>query len=297
MFNDFFLQASIDFLLGNVTALVFEEFEATMMTKDPAVSMQNMRQQAIELSQKRVIADESEELVGGWTMLTPRTPDTIRGPELEEVILLLTNTALYLCRFDWDLDKVSSFERVDLAHVRRIRFGTYITSTISPTQTDEMRNVGLVVEYQPGETDITRVNTRSLSSSVPSSPSSPEAPTAAVSGIANFLSRRPAAPPPPPTRKIALKALHSQDSLAGGRGKQQEEEPGAVTQMSEFQQVVVIASEIERLAIKNQPRLEGKTPEEANLLQKGDIISLAEAKKNTTILEQLGHRVKKLVWA
>jgi hypothetical protein len=249
MFNDFFLQASIDFLLGNVTALVFEEFEATMMTKDPAVSMQNMRQQAIELSQKRVIADESEELVGGWTMLTPRTPDTIR------------------------------------------------TSTISPTQTDEMRNVGLVVEYQPGETDITRVNTRSLSSSVPSSPSSPEAPTAAVSGIANFLSRRPAAPPPPPTRKIALKALHSQDSLAGGRGKQQEEEPGAVTQMSEFQQVVVIASEIERLAIKNQPRLEGKTPEEANLLQKGDIISLAEAKKNTTILEQLGHRVKKLVWA
>jgi hypothetical protein len=274
MFNDFFLQASIDFLLGNVTALVFEEFEATMMTKDPAVSMQNMRQQAIELSQKRVIADESEELVGGWTMLTPRTPDTIRGPELEEVVLLLTNTALYLCRFDWDLDKVSSFERVDLAHVRRIRFGTYITSTISPTQTDEMRNVGLVVEYQPGE-----------------------APTAAVSGIANFLSRRPAAPPPPPTRKIALKALHSQDSLAGGRGKQQEEEPGAVTQMSEFQQVVVIASEIERLAIKNQPRLEGKTPEEANLLQKGDIISLAEAKKNTTILEQLGHRVKKLVWA
>ena len=87
MFNDFFLQASIDFLLGNVTSLVFEEFEATMMTKDPAVSMQNMRQQAIELCQKRVIADEAEEFIGGWALLTPSAPDTVRSASFEEAVL------------------------------------------------------------------------------------------------------------------------------------------------------------------------------------------------------------------
>ena len=136
MFNDFFLQTTIDFLLGNVTSLVFEEFEANMMTKDPAVSMQNMRQQAIELCQKRVVADEAEEFIGGWTFLSPTTPDTIRAAVFEEVVLLLTDAALYLCRFDWNLDKVSSFERVDLAHVQKIKFGTYITSTISAAQID-----------------------------------------------------------------------------------------------------------------------------------------------------------------
>ncbi|KAL2127260.1 hypothetical protein VTI74DRAFT_11009 [Chaetomium olivicolor] len=306
MFNDFFLQASIDFLLGNVTSLVFEEFEATMMTKDPAVSMQNMRQQAIELCQKRVIADEAEEFIGGWTLLTPRVPDTVRSASLEEAVLLLTDVALYLCRFDWNLDKVSSFERVDLAHIQKIKLGTYITSTISPAQVDEMRNVGLVIEYKPGATDITRVNTRSLSSmsNTPKShgsdeaveqdaeSSSPAAP--ATSGIAGFLSRRPQTTAP---RKIALKALHSQTSAADPMAKNKQDEPGAITRLTEIQQVVLIASEIERLAIQNQPRLAGKKPEEANIIEKGDIISLAEAKKNTTLLEQLGHSIKKLVWA
>jgi hypothetical protein len=305
MFNDFFLQASIDFLLGNVTSLVFEEFEATMMTKDPAVSMQNMRQQAIELCQKRVIADEAEEFIGGWTMLTPHVPDTVRSASMEEAVLLLTDVALYLCRFDWNLDKVSSFERVDLAHIQKIKFGTYITSTISPAQTDDMRNVGLVIEYQPGLTDITRVNTRSLSSmsGTPKAHGSDEAakedsesaPAAASSGIAGFLSRRPQSTPPP--RKIALKALHSQTSAADPMARSKQDEPGAITRLTEIQQVVVISAEIERLAIQNQPRLAGKNPEEASLIEKGDIISLAEAKKNTTFFDQLGHSIKKLVWA
>lgn len=311
MFNDFFLQASIDFLLGNVTSLVFEEFEATMMTKDPAVSMQNMRQQAIELCQKRVIADEDEEFISGWTLLTPQVPDTVRSASLEEAVLLLTDVALYLCRFDWNLDKVSSFERVDLAHVQKIKFGTYITSTISPTQTDDMRNVGLVIEYKPGLTDVTRVNTRSLSSmsGTPKphggsdeaakqdaeSASAAAAPAATGGGIAGFLSRRPQTTAP---RRIALKALHSQTSAADPLARaNKQDEPGAITRLTEIQQVVLIAAEIERLAIQNQPRMAGKDPEEANLIEKGDIISLAEARKNTTLLEQLGHSIKKLVWA
>ncbi|KAL2160604.1 hypothetical protein VTH06DRAFT_1292 [Thermothelomyces fergusii] len=316
MFNDFFLQASIDFLLGNVTSLVFEEFEATMMTKDPAVSMQNMRQQAIELCQKRIVADEDEEFVGGWTLLTPHVPDTVRSASMEEAVLLLTDVALYLCRFDWNLDKVSSFERVDLAHVHKIKVGTYITSTISPAQTDDARNVGLVIEYRPGLTDITRVNTRSLSSmssstarargpegkgegegkvreSAAAAQDAGSAP--AVSGLAGLLGRRPQTPAP---RKIALKALYSQTSAADPAARaRQEEEPGAVTRLSEMQQVLLIAAEIERLAIRNQPRLAGKSAEAAGLVEKGDIISLEEAKKNTTLLEQLGHSIKKLVWA
>ncbi|KAK4203268.1 putative recessive suppressor of secretory defect [Triangularia verruculosa] len=298
MFNDFFLQASIDFLLGNVTSLVFEEFEANMMTKDPAVSMQNMRQSAIELCQKRVIEDEGEEFIGGWAFLTPSSPDTVRSAAFEEAVLLLTDTALYLCRFDWNLDKVSSFERVDLAHVTKIRFGTYITSTISPAQVDELRNVGLVIEYKPGSTDVTRVNTRSLSSM---SDHPKPANDNVLSNVAGFFSgKAPAAVTP--TRKIALKALYSQTSAAVGNGMVKvgggEEE---ISRLTEIQQVVVIAAEIERLAMLNQPRevkgKKGDGEEEGHLIEKGDIISVAEARKNTTLLDQLGHSIKKLVWA
>jgi len=296
MFNDFFLQTTIDFLLGNVTALVFEEFEANMMTKDPAVSMQNMRQQAIDMCQKRVVADDTEEFVGGWTFLTPTAPDTIRTASLEEAVLLLTDVALYLCRFDWNLDKISSFERVDLAHIKKIKFGTYITSTISSAQIDEMRNVGLVIEYKPGSTDITRVNTRSLSS-MSGTPKAQEA-----TGFASFLSRAGRAQnvTEPPPRRIALKALYGRSSVANqiaDEGDDKKDEPGAIIRLSEVQEVVLAASEIDRLAIQNQPRQAGSKPGDVTLVEKGDIISLAEARKNTTLLEQLGHSIKKLVWA
>ncbi|KAM7223276.1 SacI homology domain containing protein [Rhypophila decipiens] len=334
MFNDFFLQTTIDFLLGNVTSLVFEEFEANMMTKDPSVSMMKMREQAIELCQKRVIADESEELMGGWTLLTPTTPDTIRSASFEEVVLLLTDVALYLCRFDWNLDKVSSFERVELAHVQKIKFGTYITSTISPAQVDEDRNVGLLIEYRPGSADVMRINTRSLSSSwgsksqaaaeqeaveadkadkdTPADPPQDEAKKSAPSaqqqpptGITGFLTRRGVLPqPPPPSRKIALKALHSRTSAADRVLADGGDESGApIKRLTEIQEVVVIASDIERLAVKKQPALldDGKggkkTPGEVNLIEKGEIISLADAKRNTSVLEQLGHSIKKMVWA
>ncbi|KAH8893431.1 hypothetical protein GQ53DRAFT_718170 [Thozetella sp. PMI_491] len=313
MFNDFFLQTTIDFLLGNVTSLVFEEFEADMMTKDPAVSMQKMREQAIELCHKRVVADESEEFIGGWTLLTPLLPDTIKGQPFEEAVFLLTDAALYLCRFDWNLDKLSSFERVDLAHIQKIRFGTYITSTISPVHIDEMRNVGLVVEYQPGRNDVTRINTRSLSSFsgslLPNKDPGKNAPSAAppagegsdtkpvAAGLASLFTR-PAAPVVP-TRKIALKAPYSQTSQADPniKGNAAADPAGSTTRLREIQQVVVIAAEIERLAAKSQPRLASKAPDEIGLIEKGDIISLAEAKRNTGLLEQLGHSIKKMVWA
>jgi hypothetical protein len=291
--------------------------------------MANMREQAIELSQKRVIADESEEFIGGWTFLTPHVPDTVRAAALEEAVLLLTDRALYLCRFDWNLDKVSSFERVDLAHIRKIKFGTYITSTMSAAQVDDMRNVGLVIEYKPGNTDITRVNTRSISSMAstpkPHNPDGTAAPAedtniqqqqqqssqpgtaaSALTNIAGFLTRKPQVIPP---RKIALKALYSQTSIADPAAvattaatKSAQHHPGATTRLTEIQQVVVIAAEIERLALASRkPRFatekNKKSNETAGLIEKGDIISLAEAKRNTGLLEQLGHSIKKFVWA
>ncbi|KAI0885690.1 SacI homology domain-containing protein [Annulohypoxylon maeteangense] len=298
MVNDYFSQAAIDFFLGNVSSMVFDEFEATMMSKDPGVSMSKMREQAIETSQKIVIEDDKEDFIGGWTLLSPNTSDTIKTSMFEEVVLLLTDTALYLCRFDWKLDKVSSFERVDLAHVVSIKVGTYITSAISPAETDESRNIGLVITYEPGKFDIKRTNTRSLSSTSGQSDQisgkdifgEPTKAPAAVSGILNqailnAIAGKPQSQSHPP-RKIALKALYSRTAVS---------ETKDVKKMTENEQINVIATEIERLVFLSQP-IPGDS-ERKSIVEKGDIISLAEAKKSTGILEQWGHSIKKLVWA
>lgn len=287
MVNDYFSQAAIDFLLGNVTGKVFDEFEANMMTKDPAVSVTRMRDRAIELCQKRVIANAKEEVHGGWVLVSPNNANVVKSWPMEEVVLLLTDVALYLCRFDWDLDKVSSFERINLENVTGIKFGTYISSTVSAAQMDELRNVGFLLSYQPGKSDIKRTNTRTMSSQqslviAPATDAATDGNTKRQSGIASFFTARPKGPT---VREFAFKATYTDSSTARKPGPKQ----------TEIQQVVTICSEIERLVLESQSRKDGE--ESKSIIEKGDVISLDSAKRDTGLLEQLGHSIKKLVWA
>lgn len=285
MVNDYFSQAAIDFLLGNVNGKVFEEFEADMMTKDPAMSIAKMREQAIELCQKRVVADEKEEFLGGWALLTPNISNTIKALPMEEVVLLLTDAALYLCRFDWNMDKVSSFERVNLANVVGIKLGTYITSTISPSHTDPSRNVGFVVTYQPGKSDFKRTNTRTLSSRGDLAPTR-DAEADRGDHPLSIVGLFGVSPRGPPLCRLAFKAPYVDSSMSISGSPRQ----------TEVQQVSTICAEIERLTLECRLLPHGDE-EKTELIEKGDIISLEEARKNTSLFEQLGHSIKKLVWA
>jgi hypothetical protein len=282
--NDYFSQATIDFLLGNVTSMVFEDFESNLMSGDPAVSVRKVRQQAIEVSQRLVVADDKEELIGGWALLTPHEPNTIKSTPFEESVLLLTDAALYSCRFDWNMEKVSSFERVELQHVLGIRYGTYVTSTLSASQADEERNVGFLVTYKAGANDITRVNTRSLSTSRSREGSDLLEGTsvAAPLSLPGILGGK----PPSSNRILAFKALPARSAVA---------EKQDVPTMSEIEQVKHICAEIERISQVWQVTDAGA--EKRKIVESGDIISLAEARRSTGLLEQLGHSLKKLVWA
>jgi hypothetical protein len=275
--------------VGNVTSLVFEDFEANMMSGDPAVSMQNMRQQAIDVSQKLVIADQHEEFVAGWTLLTPHEPNTIKSTPFEEAVLLLTDSALYATRFDWNIEKVISFERIDLQHVVGINYGTYITSTLSASQTDEQRNVGFVITSVPGSDDVTRVNTRSLSSQVHPPPDEADllAGTSIITspsatGFAGLIGR----PVAPPNRILAWKALPSKSAVSVGNDG---------PRLSEIETTKSICLEIERMVRLGKVAEAGA--EIPSIVATGDIISLSEARRSTGLFEQLGHGLKKMIWA
>lgn len=270
--NDFFLQTSIDFLVGNVTSAVFDEFEQNMMSRDPGVDVDKIREGAIDLSQKLVIENEREEFILGWTVLFPRHPNTMKSMPFEESVLLLTDAALYACRFDWNLEKVSSFERVSLNHVIHIRLGTYITSTLSSNEANEARNVGFVITFEAGMDDIARVNTRSLSTSMEQS--DPKTPVAGGT------------PMTPSSRILAAKVLPARSAVVEGSD---------TPRLSELEQVRTICGEIERLVLKGRPTDAGA--ENKSIIEEKDVIGLSDAKKSTGFMEQLGYSIKKMVWA
>ncbi|MCJ1284814.1 hypothetical protein MMC26_004151 [Xylographa opegraphella] len=342
--NDYFSQAVIDFLLGKVTDRVFSDFEADMMSGDPAMSMRKVRQSAIDTSSKIVIADQDEDFLGGWTLLCPKDPNTLRTFPFEEIVLLLTNTAIYAVRFDWNIEKVAGFERVELKSIVGIMKGIYITSTLAAAQTDEERNVGFVVRYRPGQKDVARINTRSLSTAVaPRKGEFDEARRNREGGGRAEAERESAGDPHGPDdeavgdlqkrmtnacdlegssastdlpndsnvkanlkdvdkstefKSLAFKALPADSSFASMNRDGSERQD-----LSEKKMVETICEEIAKaiggdaLAGRRVVTREGLVRETSGIVEEGNIISLAEARKSTGLFEQLGHSLKKLVWA
>lgn len=296
--SDFFSQAAIDYVLGNVDASVFEDFEADMMSGDPGISMGKIRANAIETSSKIVVADQHEDLINGWTMLSPQLPNTVRTFPFEEVILLLTDAALYSVRFDWNTEKVSSYERVDLRSVTGIMRGTYVTSTLAPSQTDEHKNVGIVIKYKPGQGDVQRRNTRSMSTAVgkDGSPAFEKTPTSPsylpTIGIESALSRLSGWSYCSDIKLLVFKLLPARSSTAAADGQDTQPVSGRELLRS-------ISEGIERAALDSSVGEGGKNAESqsASLIEEHDIISLDEAKRSTGYLEQWSHSLKKFVWA
>ncbi|KAH8153430.1 uncharacterized protein LAJ45_02242 [Morchella importuna] len=256
--SDFFTQAAIDFLLGSVTARVFDEFEEELMSGDPAVSMERLRQNAVEVSSRIVVEDEGEVLRGGWTMLAPAEAGTLRTFPFREVVVLVTDKALYRCGFDFALEKVSEFERVELADVVGVQWGTYIISTLAHPSTDEKRNVGFIVRYQPSSAggSVVRVNTRSMKSMFSKGTSHPK-----------FMAF-----------KVLPGAANSNSEIELVEGVCREIE----------------AAQNER--VKKEGVEQGKE-EEGQFVVRKDVIGLAEAKRSTGLLEQWGYSLRKSVWA
>jgi len=208
--------------------------------------------------------------------MSPQEQNTVRTFPFDECVLLITDAALYRVKFDWNVEKVSWFERVDMRSIVGIMKGTYITSTLAATQSDPERNVGFVVKYKPGKEDIARVNTRSLSSAVfldDSESRNAEGASSQGSKVEDTSA----------LKVLAFKALPARDSLTSMEGHERQV-------MSEKEVVTKVCEEIRRAAL-------GQNSDVTGFVQDRDIVSLEEARKSTGLMEQWGHSLKKMVWA
>lgn len=284
MVNDYFSQTVLDVLLGNVSWKVFEDFESTMMSADPGISVGSAREAAIDTCSKIVIQDpDKEDIVHAWTMLVPNQENTLRTLPLEEAVVLLTDAAIYCCKMDWSTEKIARYEKVDLRSIRSIKTGVYITSTFTNRQMEEELNQGLVIYYVPGKGDLIRVNTRSLANYHVPDPNERQAVdggTGLLSWVASSVNKQPAVQ----ERMMALKVVPPNDNDTS-----QPSRTDGPKQVAES-----VADDIRRAITGSTDHGEQRGHD---LLEKADIISISEAKKRTGYLEQVGHSIRKLVWA
>jgi len=338
IFGDYFLQTCIDYMLGNAGLSIFEEFETDMMTQDYALDLRKVRQTAIETCVKIVLGSphsegsddkdpkelhEDEDLVSGWTLGTPAQPNTLRANPIEECVVLLTDQALYAVRFDWNTEKVGSYERVLLTDIKGLQRGVYITSSLGPSHLDESKNVGFVVKYEVDENRVIRTNTRSLGNEVTDKGDrfsgndeggygyegkQAEAEEAkkeeGVAAKDMAAKPKPSSKTTPKTRILAFKALPPRATAAtNGRdqGIKDLDEKATVEHVTdEMYRLCKTAMAAEKLS-KPKKNVEDeeidKAGDEMWSVEDKDVISSTEAKRSTGYLESIGYSLKKLVWS
>ncbi|KAK5107519.1 hypothetical protein LTR62_001049 [Meristemomyces frigidus] len=298
IFGDYFLQLNIDYLLGNVGPTAFEEFETTMLNQDHPLDMSQVRLNAIDRCVKLVVEDPQEAFVAGWTLSCPKEANTIRTLPFEECVLLLTGAALYFCRFDWDAEKVGSFERVELVDITELWRGAYVTSTLGPTQTDEEKNVGFAFRYLTRGEAVVRTNTRSLENEKEAKDESVEKSREAKDeGGEKIGKEKQVQLEKDGKRLLAFKALPLKDTAMkySHGGAEEETAPS-----SEKDLITHLCAEIHSAILTAAKLKTGTDPlnlENVPVVEERDVLSLAEAKKSTGYVESVGYSLKKLVWA
>ncbi|KAI8343973.1 SacI homology domain-containing protein [Chlamydoabsidia padenii] len=163
--KDFHRQAAIDYVLGYHKIDIFKRVpESNERSAEPGMEkwLEKIRNEAIQVSCEIVIADDETKL-HGWTLLAPK--DNKNGKpsskRFEEKVVLLTRKALYVCSYNYHLEKVVQFKRVELRTIKSIQMGDYILSSLTPESRDPDENYGFNIVYNSNN-QIMRWNTGSI---------------------------------------------------------------------------------------------------------------------------------------
>ncbi|KAI8336915.1 SacI homology domain-containing protein [Blakeslea trispora] len=159
--KDFWRQATVDYILGYHKAEIFRHVpQSTNMSAEPGIERRwaKIRSNAIDISSEIVIADD-ETRIAGWTLLSPTDESNAR--KFEEKVVLLTEKALYICSYNYDLEKVIQFKRLALKTIHSIQMGEYILSSLTPASRSEEQNYGMILRHST-DGELVRWNTGSI---------------------------------------------------------------------------------------------------------------------------------------
>ncbi|SAL97947.1 hypothetical protein [Absidia glauca] len=163
--KDFHRQATIDYVLGYHKLDIFRRVpESNERSAEPGMEkwLEKIRNEAIQVSCEIVIADDETKL-HGWTLLAPKENKNGKpsSKRFEEKVVLLTHKALYVCSYNYHLEKVVQFKRIELRTIQSIQVGEYILSSLTPESRDPNENYGFCLVYNSNN-QIMRWNTGSI---------------------------------------------------------------------------------------------------------------------------------------
>ncbi|GAA5900530.1 uncharacterized protein JCM6883_002873 [Sporobolomyces salmoneus] len=315
--TDFFKQASLDYITG-VNRYAFEEFSERLETSDPReiLRLAQIRQEAIETSTQEVLL-EGEEKLGGWTLISPSEVDTVRpgkGGKFEEKVLLLTNKAVYVVQYEFTLQKVVSSVRIPTGSILSLQTGAYILSSLDSSTSNPTENYGFILRYAASDAT-EKIRTYTLKTQSPQkerkesitaknvgsrlSASMGLKPLRLPGSIPSTPSKSPTPTPGPDEEEshfFAFKALR-RDAIKvssatgtsqiiesrGGDGEDGEKRKTA----KDVVRVIVdkLKEEGEKIGVVDEDWIKEK-----------DIISVAESKAQTPLVDRLSHAVYRAIW-
>ncbi|KAF9265526.1 hypothetical protein L218DRAFT_957123 [Marasmius fiardii PR-910] len=327
-FNDWFSQAVIDFMLGNRTISVFSEFMLRLQSTDPSdlIRLSKIRAEAVATSVSRCLS-EGERLLAGWTLFAPEELNTKIGDKFEEKVFLLSADAIYVVSYDYTLEKVKKYTRVPLGDIVEIQKGAYILSPLEEPSRDPEQNAGFVITWL-NKDQVTRVTSYSLRNSLDSgTSSSPPSPTVATASENTALTRMSATSLASISRtKLSVSLSRKNSSSLSEILTNAAATAGTGKTFAAFKVLPIDPARIRRVSSSGNGTAEyadateeltgAATCKEAvdlvvnaivsactdkgavskGFVKEGDVVSLADAQRMTTMYAKMEYGVKRLLW-
>jgi len=302
-FSDWFSQAVIDFTLGYRTLSVFSEFLLKLQSTDPRerIRLYKIRAEAIATAVSRVLSD-GERLLSGWTLLSPSELNLKMSNNIEEKVVLLSVAAFYIVSYDYSLEKVARYTRIPLNQITKIKKGAYILSPLEEGSRDPVQNYGFQISYKTsGEstrlTSYSLRNSANVSELVESPPTSPSFPSKSKVPRRNSsrmslssLLLSPSIVSGEARSFAAFKALPIDPARARRTTGSFEDTADDLSWAKTCKEAVdMIVDSISQACGDSGAREEG-------FVKEGDVVSLAEAQKSTTVIAKMEYGVKRLLW-
>ncbi|KAJ2746186.1 hypothetical protein GGI20_001541 [Coemansia sp. BCRC 34301] len=308
-FRDYFSQSVLDFALGNQKASDVFRTILDLRSREPdyALQLSRTREAAIEASIAIVVHD-GECVLLACIVHTPMALNTRKLRGGADAVMVLTDAAVYICSYDYQLEKVSQFWRVELAGMSKVQHGAYITDILAPHSLDTTRNHGVVLYF---------ATTAALPTSVTVAPvgySSPK-PAGSSSAYEGGSSSHPAT-------AATMVAISDEQSAAAAATPS---ECFIACKLASEVQVVMqsVVPVLPNGADSSTPltrlgALEGQSPEllaeclcsaiqssksragpvdASKFIVESPIISAATAKQNTSLVDKVSNRLYKALWA
>ncbi|KAK0483841.1 SacI homology domain-containing protein [Armillaria novae-zelandiae] len=301
-FSDWFCQAVIDFMLGHRTLSVFSEFLLKLQSTDPRdlIRLSKIRAEAIATSVARVL-EEGERLLAGWTMFAPEEMSLKVGDKWEEKVLLLTARAIFIISYDYTLQKVKKYTRVPLGDIIGITKGAYILSPLEEASRDPEQNAGFVIEWLSSR-EITRVTSYSVKNSLDLSAISPPLKCNISSLGSKYKSMTVG---PGRADRVTLSSIlgngHANDmDKTFAAFKMLPIDPTRSRSQSAGSEEVEIAGSCREAVNMVVERIKRACEDvggvDSGFVREGDVVSLAEAQRMTSMYTKMEYGVKRLLW-